>query len=225
MSSESQAAQATQPSREQVNNVCSEIAFVPIHVSNKHLFNYTDNKRRWDAFLKDINTNVYNIPTDITEQSIEEAVKYTIHHHFKKSIPSSASKKSSTPHIKSGYLLFCDYIRPILMKETPGIQFKQLGPQFGARWKELTQEQKDEWNARSAAEKRRVLGEAKEQTVVVDADEIVVEEVEEAPAPVAKKAKTAKSTAPSTTTSSASSSEATVAQGEKKKKKSSTTTA
>ena len=177
---------------------CSEITFVPIHISQKNVFNFSDNKRRFDAFLSEVNSNIFNIPTDITEDTIDEAIKTTMMKHFEDAIPKG--KKPKGVCIKSGYMLYCDHIRATVIKEHPGIKFQEIGTMLGSKWSELTPEQKAEWNEKSAAFKANG-GVAPLQPEAAEAEESEVEAapVVEAPpvAPAAKKAKTVASAAPS----------------------------
>lgn len=38
----------------------------------------------------------------------------------------------------SGYMKFCKAERPAILKETPGIEFKDVGKRLGAKWRSLS---------------------------------------------------------------------------------------
>ena len=45
----------------------------------------------------------------------------------------------------SGYMKFCKAVRPQLLKENPGISFKDVGKRMGEKWRALSESEKSKY--------------------------------------------------------------------------------
>jgi hypothetical protein len=70
------------------------------------------------------------------------------------------AKEAKPKRAKTGYLLFCDYLRPEVKAALAGLleEGEKVKPtdtvrELAAQWKGLSQEERDEWNAKAAANK------------------------------------------------------------------------
>jgi len=69
------------------------------------------------------------------------------------------SKKKKDPNAPkrglSAYMFFANEQRENVRAENPGIAFGQVGKVLGERWKALSQKQRDPYEAKAAADKKR----------------------------------------------------------------------
>jgi hypothetical protein len=52
------------------------------------------------------------------------------------------TKQEGGKKAMSGYMKFCQKMRPKILKENPGIEFKDVGKQLGAKWRALSDSEK-----------------------------------------------------------------------------------
>jgi hypothetical protein len=71
-----------------------------------------------------------------------------------------AAKEAKPKRAKTGYLLFCDHLRPAVkaaleehLEEGEKLKPTDTVRELAAQWNGLTQEERDEWNAKAAANK------------------------------------------------------------------------
>jgi len=73
--------------------------------------------------------------------------------------PTKGSKKKKDPNAPkrglSAYMFFANEQRENVRAENPGIAFGQVGKVLGERWKALSQKQRDPYEAKAAADKKR----------------------------------------------------------------------
>lgn len=55
----------------------------------------------------------------------------------------------------SAYMFFANENRDIIKSENPNVTFGQVGKLLGERWKSLTDEEREPYDAKSAADKKR----------------------------------------------------------------------
>jgi len=76
-----------------------------------------------------------------------------------RSKPTKGSKKKKDPNAPkrglSAYMFFANEQRENVRAENPGIAFGQVGKVLGERWKALSQKQRDPYEAKAAADKKR----------------------------------------------------------------------
>jgi hypothetical protein len=56
--------------------------------------------------------------------------------------------ETKTPRL-SGYILFSNSMRNDVKQENPDMKFVDIGKELGKRWKDLSQEDRDEWNSKA----------------------------------------------------------------------------
>jgi len=55
-------------------------------------------------------------------------------------------RKNTTRKVKvSGYMKFCKVMRPEILKENPGITFKDVGKRLGEKWRSLSATEKSSY--------------------------------------------------------------------------------
>lgn len=59
-------------------------------------------------------------------------------------------KEDKAPRIPSGYLLFTKDERPNVVKDNPDMKAKEIMTELGKRWRELSDGEKNKYNAKSA---------------------------------------------------------------------------
>ena len=64
-----------------------------------------------------------------------------------------AAKAEGPKKARSAYIIFNEYIRPQIIEEFPGIQAKEVMKLQGAKWKELSAEDKKIWEDKAKEEK------------------------------------------------------------------------
>lgn len=73
--------------------------------------------------------------------------------------PAKGAKKKKDPNAPkrglSAYMFFANEQRENVRAENPGIAFGQVGKVLGERWKALSQKQRDPYEAKAAADKKR----------------------------------------------------------------------
>lgn len=73
--------------------------------------------------------------------------------------PAVKGKKKKDPNAPkrglSAYMFFANEQRENVRAENPGIAFGQVGKVLGERWKALSQKQRDPYEAKAAADKKR----------------------------------------------------------------------
>jgi hypothetical protein len=52
------------------------------------------------------------------------------------------AKQEGGKKAMSGYMKFCQKMRPEILKENPGIEFKDVGKRLGAKWRALSDSEK-----------------------------------------------------------------------------------
>jgi len=76
-----------------------------------------------------------------------------LHHNYH---PNSTNRKSGGPkRASSSYIFFTNEMRPILMKQYPGIEFVHMGRILGERWRALSPEEKVPYENLAAEDKAR----------------------------------------------------------------------
>jgi len=77
--------------------------------------------------------------------------------------PKTPKKDPSAPNKNlTSYLLFSNYIRPIIKERTPGIVFAELSKQMGLEFRQLSTEGREFWNERAKEDKARYESAMKE---------------------------------------------------------------
>lgn len=73
--------------------------------------------------------------------------------------PAKAAKKKKDPNAPkrglSAYMFFANEQRDSVRAENPGIAFGQVGKVLGERWKALSEKQRQPYEAKAAADKKR----------------------------------------------------------------------
>lgn len=74
-------------------------------------------------------------------------------------------KDPAAPKRASGaYVFFTNYMRPVIMKEIPGVKFVEMGRALGERWRSLHPDEKKQYEDMAAEDKRRFQTELRQYT-------------------------------------------------------------
>ena len=187
-------------SQPEVSETLSKIAFIPVHESQTSVYNFKDLKRRFDAFMQDTYTKIYEFPGDLTGESIHQTHQQAIFSAYhdlvyedkKAQAPEKKEKKESKPIAPSAYMLFSKDKRAEVIAEDPSLTFAQIGTALGKKWAALTDAEKKVYQDRSA--------ELKVQLEQQLADGTYVKPVKKAKVAPSKEAKDAPKEAPKAAT-------------------------
>ena len=150
-----------------MNTFSSEVAFVPVRVSQKATYNF---KVLNNTFLEYINNASAKINAleemsqDIVKSILLNSIKDT--YFSKKGVAvaeedNSAAKgkkrkESDKLQAPSSYLLFSNAKRDEIIKANPGIAFTDVGKKAGEMWKSLSDDQKKPYVDQSNAIKEQI---------------------------------------------------------------------
>jgi hypothetical protein len=114
-----------------------------------------DDKVRYEEEMKNY------VPVPVEENPVADDKKKT-----KKKKATGEPKKG-----KSAYIFFCADERPIVKEENPEMPAKEILAELGARWKKLSDEEKEKYNELAAEDKKRYEEDMKNYVPVEENEE------------------------------------------------------
>lgn len=143
----------------------SEVAFVPVRVSQKATYNFKVLNQSFLQFINDASSKInaleemsQDIVKSILLDSIKDAYfsKVAVATEEKSDSKGKKRKESDTPQAPSSYLLFSNAKRDEIIKANPGIAFTDVGKKAGEMWKSLSEAEKKPYVDQSNSIKEQI---------------------------------------------------------------------
>lgn len=133
------------------SDFCEDFAFVPITSVHKSAFNVKDLKRKFESFRRGVFTEVANLE-EVSEAIIQGIIDKNVVEHYGPMLEemTAPKKKPKREQAPSAYLLFSNAIHEEILRENPGISFKDTGAKKGEKWHAMTEEEKKPYFEQSA---------------------------------------------------------------------------
>ena len=144
----------------------SEVAFVPVRVSQKATYNFKVLNQSFLQFINDASAKI-NALEEMSQDIVKSILLDSVKDAYFSKVAAAAEEKSDskggkkrkeseTPQAPSSYLLFSNAKRDEIIKANPGIAFTDVGKKAGEMWKSLSDADKKPYIDQSNSIKEQI---------------------------------------------------------------------